>query len=542
MLIALAMLWASAGDHPLYPPDEGRYATASYWMSQSNDWLVPQFKGEPHLTKPPLVYWMQALALRVFGHEELAVRMPSLLASSVSLVLVYVAGVMWLGRRGGILATATLACMPLHTVVGRMAIIDPTLSACWLAALLSGWRAVETGRKRGAAAFWTATSLGLLAKGPLALMPLAVTAVWLALAGRFREIKRLHLMIGFPLAAAPVLAWAVLVVRAHPEAMQIWLGQTAGRLVGETGTNAHAAPPWYYVPVFVAGLFPATIMLPVPWLNTTWSSCGRRLRSGDAAAFWSISVILPLAFFTLMTGKLATYLLPLTGPMALIGAWTLERWLRDAERSNPSADRPPDFVLILMVVNFCMLTVTIFVLWRWDPALLLWAVPPLALVLISAWLWRIWKRMPHLRGRGLLGIWIAAVAAWQGVFQVEDSVRRPTNQQDLVSRIPQITGVNQPHLAIYGFRDPCIEFYAREPIPQLETAREITDLLRTDRGHMVLLVDDEDWARFAQANPECASEFVYVERSHRWFNKTMDILKPVPTVPAGDETAPSKAQ
>lgn len=545
LLVAIGMLWISAGDHALYPPDEGRYAAVSMHMADEGNWLTPHFQGEVHLNKPPLVYWMQAAGLKLIGHNELAVRLPSLIAASVMLALVLVAGRGWGGGRVGALAVGILSCMPLHVIVGRMAITDPVLAACWFAALLGGVRAVQTAQLRWSILLWIGVALGLMAKGPLALMPLVVIFLWLLLSKNLRALRRIHPLVGFPLAAAPVLIWAALVARANPEAMAIWRGQTFGRLVGEAGTNAHASPPWYYVPVFLAGLFPATLMLSLPWLNIRWRDGWSAIKRGDEGAFWIIAVLVPLVFFTAMSGKLATYLLPLAGPMALLGAMTLERWLRQEFDQPREGYKPPEIVVTLLVVNIILAALAIAGVMKWQPDLLPFAAPFVLLVAASAWLCLLWKRRPDLRWRGLMATWAAGVLAWCGFFEIEDAVRAPTDQRGLIAHLRDITHTDRPQIVIFGFRDPCIEFYARMPVVQADDCHDLTDVVAAhDPKSVVVLADDSDWAAMIANNRRCAEAFTVVEHTNRWGTtwvgwpdlltfKTMDIMRPASATTGG---------
>jgi hypothetical protein len=483
------------------------------------------------------------------------VRLPSLIAASVLLILVLVAARSVTMNRAvdaaekpslpntarlGILAIGILSVMPLHVVVGRMAITDATLSASWFAALLGGLRAIQTTNWRWNVVLWLGIAVGLMVKGPLALMPLAVILLWLMLARNLRALRLTHPLIGFPLAAAPVLVWAVLVAREYPDAMKIWVGQTAGRLVGEEGTNAHTAPPWYYLPVFLAGLFPATIMLSMPWLNISWREAWRALRAGDERALWSIAVILPLLFFTAMSGKLATYLLPLAGPCALLGAMTLERWLA-GEFDRPSERyKPPEIVITLCVVTIVLAALALVGVLRWAPHLLPCALLMMPMALVSAWLCLNWKRRPHARLTGLIAAWAAGVVAWMGLFGIEDALRAPSDQHHLVDHLRAVAGSPRPRIAIFGFRDPCIEFYARGSVTLADECKDLTDLIAGDARDVVLLADAHDWAVMAAANRHCSDAFVTVEHTERWFNKTMDIMRPSKVVgpPASLNAAP----
>src|SRR5262245_13335251 len=85
VLVSIAMPWIASWNHPLHAPDEGRYGTVSAAMAESGEWLVPRFRGMPHLTKPPLIYWLEAASIRALGRHEFALRLPSLAAGSLTL-------------------------------------------------------------------------------------------------------------------------------------------------------------------------------------------------------------------------------------------------------------------------------------------------------------------------------------------------------------------------------------------------------------------------------------------------------------------------
>src|SRR5438552_3914344 len=138
VLLCLASLWLTAFDQPLFAPDEGRYGTVSMHMEQGGSWIVPMRDAQPHLTKPPLTYWLQALSLLAFGHNEFALRLPSLVAASLTLLLAARFGWQLAGPRVGAAAAAALSVMPLFAAVSHLAITDPLLTLFWFAALMFG--------------------------------------------------------------------------------------------------------------------------------------------------------------------------------------------------------------------------------------------------------------------------------------------------------------------------------------------------------------------------------------------------------------------
>jgi 4-amino-4-deoxy-L-arabinose transferase-like glycosyltransferase len=106
-------LWLKMDLLPIRLWDEARNAVNALEMSQSHNWLIRTYNGFPETfeTKPPLLIWFQVVSLKMFGYNELAIRMPSVVFSILSLVLLYVLIFKMTGNKlasfGGSLITAT---------------------------------------------------------------------------------------------------------------------------------------------------------------------------------------------------------------------------------------------------------------------------------------------------------------------------------------------------------------------------------------------------------------------------------------------------
>ena len=75
-VLALALLLlVLAAWRPLALPDEGRYAEVGRWMLSSGDWLTPRLDGVPFFHKPPLLYWLEAASMQLFGVTPWAARL-----------------------------------------------------------------------------------------------------------------------------------------------------------------------------------------------------------------------------------------------------------------------------------------------------------------------------------------------------------------------------------------------------------------------------------------------------------------------------------
>ena len=74
--------------YPLVDPDEGRNAQVAGEMAASGDVVIPHLAGVPYLDKPPALFALAAVAIRVLGPIPLAARLPAILALLVTLALV----------------------------------------------------------------------------------------------------------------------------------------------------------------------------------------------------------------------------------------------------------------------------------------------------------------------------------------------------------------------------------------------------------------------------------------------------------------------
>lgn len=522
ILVSIAALWIMRADHPLWPPDEGRYGSVSMHVAQGEGWIVPQIDGRPHLTKPPLTYWAQATCLRLLGHRELAVRMPSLAASSLTILLLLYAGWRIGGPMVGVIAAALMAVMPMHIGINWLAITDPMLSLFWFATLVGGFFAVQDNSGRWRAVMWTAVALAMMVKGPLALVPVGVLLIWLLISRRRKMVWRLGIPIGLPASLLPIAVWVAAVIRTCPEAIDIWLHETVGRSVGQ---GDHPEPLWYYLPIFLVGLFPATGMMTIPGWNLSIPATWRRLRDGDPMCLWALAVVLPLLMFTFIAGKLPTYLLPTAPPMALATAFMLKGWLTGRADRPPDGTRPPDVAMTLMVCTLLMALAGLVAVFSVDLASPWLTAPLLLLPAAHIWMWWNWKRNPHRRAAVMIAAWAAGMSCWCCGLAFEQLLFDRHSARTMLSDLPALSGIAEPRLAEYGFDNPVLSFYSRRDVHQLSRADLLGGLANQD-GSLILLASADDWDVFVNKHPERAVEFEHLGDWPRWPDRLTRILKP----------------
>ena len=152
---------------------EGVRALTAHQIAQNGDWLIPRLYGSVYLTKPPLYYWVLAVAEKLAGGaSEWVWRFPSALGSALLAWFLWFFTRRWFGNRAGLVAgLCFILLFPLWTQQ-RSAEIDAlnnaasVLAACGLLELALG-----TGRRRVGWSLAVAFGLGvaLMMKGPAGL-------------------------------------------------------------------------------------------------------------------------------------------------------------------------------------------------------------------------------------------------------------------------------------------------------------------------------------------------------------------------------------
>ena len=309
---SLACSLAIALSFPLVDPDEGRNAEVAAEMAAHGDVVIPHLAGVPYLDKPPGLFALSALAIRAFGRHPLAARLPAMLASLATLLLVAHAARRLEGDDHAWRAMALFAAAPLAAVLAGYVIFDMPLAACVTAVWTLNALDLERGpsaRRRAAMAL--AVAAGVLVKGPVMLAWALGGSATAALLLRERApLRWLAWAPGWLLALGPPAAWFALALRRHPEyAHYAFLEESWERM---TTRSFDRNQPWWFVPaVFVGGALPWSIVTPWRWPVSR------------AARLAAAHVLFAAVFFSLSRSKLVTYLLP---AFPALGWWAAESW------------------------------------------------------------------------------------------------------------------------------------------------------------------------------------------------------------------------
>jgi 4-amino-4-deoxy-L-arabinose transferase-like glycosyltransferase len=82
------------GESPIRQWDESQNAVNALEMSLNGNWIVRYLDGKPDLvnTKPNLAIWTIVISMELLGYNEFALRLPSAISATITVIILYVFG------------------------------------------------------------------------------------------------------------------------------------------------------------------------------------------------------------------------------------------------------------------------------------------------------------------------------------------------------------------------------------------------------------------------------------------------------------------
>lgn len=302
--------------HGLWIPDETRYAQISQEMLLSGNWISPHFMGIRYFEKPIAGYWMIAIGQAVFGDNLFGVRIASALSTGLSIWLTYrIAQRFWNDPR------KSFACAMLYMSFGLIAgqagyaNLDPQFTLWVNLSLVALWFALDSQSSRGKMGAWAllgvACGMGFMTKGFLAwLLPVLIALPYMIWQRRLGELLR-YGPLAIVVAALVSLPWVLAIHHQEPDFWRFFFWNEHIRRFSADDAQ-HARPWWFYLPLLLASSLPWAVLLP----NTLISAWKHKRQ--PVMGFLLLWMLLPLAFFSLSSGKLPTYIMPCLLPLALM--------------------------------------------------------------------------------------------------------------------------------------------------------------------------------------------------------------------------------
>jgi len=440
--------------------DEARFAQATKQMVETGDFVDIRFQNEVRYKKPVGIYWLQASVVETASalglpRAEVRIwlyRIPSMAGAIGAVLLTYWTALAFVTRRGAVLAGLILCSSILLGVEARLAKTDAMLLLS-VVATMGAMARVYLSWERGEgepswtapAVFWTGLAGGILLKGPLILMFVALTMVTLAVLDRsLAWLWRLRPLLGVPWMLALVLPWFIAIFLRSGDSF--FANAVGGDMLSKitSGMESHGAPPGVYFLLLWVTFWPgaplAAMAAPAIW----------RARR-EAGAQYLLAWLLPSwIVFELVMTKLPHYVLPLYPAIAILTAGAVERrvlsrsWLM---RGAAWWFAIPAIVLTVAVVGAIWLTR--------QPAFLAWPFVAVSMIL-GLLAWRLYEDVRA--EQALLNAVASALFLSVAVYGIVLPSLKPLFPSVEIARALRSVVCVGPKAAASGFQEPSLVF------------------------------------------------------------------------------------
>jgi 4-amino-4-deoxy-L-arabinose transferase-like glycosyltransferase len=218
LALLLAIYLGSAFSPALQDDVDSSHAEVAREMITRGDYVTLHVNGVRYLEKAPMMYWLVAGSYRLFGPNEFATRLPTLLAMSLLVVLGMYWGSRAFGQRAGLYAGLFMATGVGCYLFTRILIPEAILSLLIATAFFCLVSALD---RPNSSLYWYAgyvlLALAVLTKGLMAMVVIGIPLVaYIAISGEWRRWREFRLCTGLLLFFVIAAPWHILAGIASP--------------------------------------------------------------------------------------------------------------------------------------------------------------------------------------------------------------------------------------------------------------------------------------------------------------------------------------
>lgn len=362
VLLSLVLLLTNIHSFPLTDRDEGEYAACALEMLTNKNFIVPTLNGRPYLEKPILFHWILASSFIVFGANEFAARLPSVL-SAFFLVIILSSFLHFYSKdkKISILSGLILITNPLFLIHARACITDIVLTFFITTSLICLFCFLEKSYNKKLF-LWilssTFISLAFLTKGPISIAifwPILIIYTWII--SDFTPFRAKYLIVFLSIFFIINLPWHVLIYKRLGIAFfeTFYVTQNLERFTKTL--LGHGGGPFLYFFVIIIGFFPYA------QFGTKALIENIKNRRPNFYLFCTISFLWIFSLLSLSATKQLNYILPSLPFLSVLAAQRLHILSKIEE------NKMEKFIFLLATtLFFLVLLVPIFIqdnLWNW---------------------------------------------------------------------------------------------------------------------------------------------------------------------------------
>lgn len=343
LCLGLLIFLPTLGITKIIDPSDGFFAETAREMLESGKFVAPTLNYQAWNDKPILNHWLVALSYALFGVSEYASRLPAALCAIALCITTFIFSSRFLGRKTAFYAALMLLSSYLFQILGRVSLTDMPLALFVNLGLFSLFSGLVTNNRRETWVGWGALGLAFLTKGPISiLIVIGVFSLYflattpnVSVRELITQFKKMNVSKGLLLVLAIAAPWFIVagIVSNGRVLYDFFIVQNVQRASGTLVLN-HEQPFWFYLPLLALAVFPFTALAPasVPVVRKWWQKrhCGSlRIKFLLFCGAFCITI---LGGFSLLKGKLPTYILPLVPSLCLILTAGINEALRAKQR------------------------------------------------------------------------------------------------------------------------------------------------------------------------------------------------------------------
>lgn len=314
----------------LFDWDEVNFAECSREMISLHDYSRVYVDFKPFWEKPPMFFWMQSTAMKVFGINEFAARFPNALCGIITLIVVFLCGSKIYDKKFGILWALAFGGSLFPNMYFKSGIIDPWFNLFTFLSLynfiLYHWSRNKfdkegLGKNPLKYVLWSGIFMGfaILTKGQESLMVFLLALGVYFIYNHFRFYFRWwHALLFLIIASAVTATWyGYETIKNGPWFVTEFL-KYQYRLFTTHDAGQKGFFGYHFV-VLLIGCFPASLLALPSFFKTNYTSrCDKDFKKWMQILFWVVLIL-----FTIVQSRIIHYSSLAWFPLTFLAAYTI---------------------------------------------------------------------------------------------------------------------------------------------------------------------------------------------------------------------------
>jgi len=315
--------------------DAAQYASISLEMMESGSFLEVYHRGDDYLDKPPLLFWLSALSFQIFGINEIAYKLPSILVLMLGLYALFRFTRMWYDKETALLATVILGFNQAFFLITNDVRTDGLLTGWVIFAVWQLSSFIRSGNWGNLILGSLGVGLAMMTKGPIGIiLPGAAIGADLLLKRQWKVIFHPQWLVFLLIVGVSLIPMCIGLYQQfdlHPEKEVYGLEgpsglefffwtQSFGRITGDIYWD-NGAPSYYFFLTMLWDFQPWVLFFFPAWGIALYRLVLSKFRVADTAEYMSLGgFTLGFLMLSLSNFKLPHYVFPLFPFAAILTA------------------------------------------------------------------------------------------------------------------------------------------------------------------------------------------------------------------------------